>query len=37
MKYALYPEIEPFNTFRLKVSPLHEIFVEEFDLFFHAS
>ncbi len=25
----LYPEIKPYNTFRLKVSDLHEIFVEE--------
>ena len=25
----LYPEINPYNTFRLKVSDLHEIFVEE--------
>ena len=29
MTYELYPEIQPFNTFRLRVSPLHEIFVEE--------
>lgn len=26
---SLYPEITPFNTFRLKVSTLHEIYVEE--------
>jgi proline iminopeptidase len=25
----LYPEIEPFDSYRLKVSPLHEIYVEE--------
>ena len=25
----LYPKIEPYNTFRLKVSDIHEIFVEE--------
>lgn len=24
-----YPAIEPYNTFRLRVSPLHEIYVEE--------
>jgi len=29
MIYELYPEIEPYNTFRLKVSDIHEIFVEE--------
>jgi len=27
--YSLYPEIKPYNTFQLKVSNLHEIFVEE--------
>ena len=27
--HELYPEINPYNTFRLKVSDLHEIFVEE--------
>ena len=26
---SLYPKIEPYNTFRLKVSKIHEIFVEE--------
>ena len=26
---SLYPPINPYNTFRLKVSKLHEIFVEE--------
>ena len=26
---TLYPEIKPFNTFRLQVSDLHEIYVEE--------
>jgi proline iminopeptidase len=26
---SLYPKIEPYNTFRLKVSNLHEIFIEE--------
>ena len=26
---SLYPEIKPYNTFQLKVSDLHEIFVEE--------
>ena len=26
---ALYPSVEPFNTFRLQVSPLHSIYVEE--------
>lgn len=26
---ALYPPIEPFNTFRLSVSPIHELHVEE--------
>ena len=25
----LYPAIEPYNTFKLKVSDIHEIFVEE--------
>ena len=25
----LFPEIEPYNSFRLKVSSLHEIYVEE--------
>ena len=29
MAHELYPKIDPFNTFRLKVSDLHEIFVEE--------
>ena len=29
MTHELYPEIEPYNTFRLKVSDIHEIFVEE--------
>ena len=27
--HELYPQINPYNTFRLKVSDLHEIFVEE--------
>ena len=26
---SLYPKIKPYNTFQLKVSDLHEIFVEE--------
>ena len=26
---SLYPKIEPYNTFKLKVSNIHEIFVEE--------
>ena len=25
----LYPEITPYNSFKLKVSDIHEIFVEE--------
>ena len=29
MIHELYPEIEPYNIFRLKVSNIHEIFVEE--------
>jgi proline iminopeptidase len=29
MIHELYPEIEPYNTFRLKVSNIHEIFIEE--------
>ena len=29
MIHELYPEIKPYNTFRLKVSNLHEIFIEE--------
>ena len=29
MTHELYPKISPYNTFRLKVSDLHEIFVEE--------
>ena len=27
--YKLYPRIEPYNTFKLKVSNLHKIFIEE--------
>ena len=29
MIHELYPDIKPYNTFRLKVSSIHEIFVEE--------
>jgi len=29
MKYPFFPEIEPYRTFRLKVSDLHELYVEE--------
>ena len=29
MMNVIYPKIEPYNTFRLKVSDLHEIFIEE--------
>lgn len=29
MTYNLFPEIEPYNTFRLKVSDIHELHVEE--------
>lgn len=29
MNYSAYPEIEPYKTGRLKVSPIHEIFFEE--------
>ena len=29
MVHELYPKIDPYNTFRLQVSDLHEIFVEE--------
>ena len=29
MLRELYPEIEPYNTYRMKVSSLHEIYVEE--------
>ena len=29
MIHELYPDIKPYNTFRLKVSNIHEIFVEE--------
>ncbi len=27
--YNLFPEIEPYNTFKLKVSPIHELYIEE--------
>lgn len=29
MTYNVFPEIEPFNTFRLKVSNIHELHIEE--------
>lgn len=29
MLYNLFPEIEPYNTFRLKVSDIHELHIEE--------
>ncbi len=29
MTYNLFPEIEPFNSFRLKVSDIHELYIEE--------
>ena len=29
MIHELYPKIEPYITFRLKVSNIHEIFIEE--------
>lgn len=29
MRYSLFPEIQPYNTFRFKVSPSHELYVEE--------
>ncbi len=29
LSYSLFPEIEPYTTYRLKVSPLHELHVEE--------
>ncbi len=28
-EYKLYPEIEPYNTFRIKVSDIHELYIEE--------
>lgn len=29
MQYNLFPEIEPYNSFRLKVSDIHELYIEE--------
>ena len=29
MSYSLFPEIQPYNTFRLKVSDVHDLYVEE--------
>lgn len=29
MNYNLFPETEPYNTFRLKVSDIHELYIEE--------
>lgn len=29
MYYNLFPEVEPYNTFRLKVSDIHELHIEE--------
>ncbi len=29
LEYTLFPEIEPYNTFRFKVAPNHELYVEE--------
>ncbi len=29
MTYNVFPEIEPYNTFRLKVSDIHELYIEE--------
>ncbi|MCM2281642.1 MAG: prolyl aminopeptidase [Bdellovibrionaceae bacterium] len=29
MQYSLFPEIEPYNTFRFPVAPNHELYVEE--------
>jgi proline iminopeptidase len=29
LNYTIFPEIEPYNTFRFKVAPNHELYVEE--------